>query len=413
MSKRNDTGQAEKPSTPRLLGQVILFGILILFIVWNSISLPQRYAGYVETDFYIFWAGGKAIAEGKNPYEPSDWRSIRAKLEGVWLANQASLYPLYTNLMFVPLSFLPISTAASVWIALSQIMILVSVILCIRTASLTRWKAYIVLIVLGVILFRPTIVTVRNGQLGGLLLLILSLGIWLWKKAGWYWGGVVIGLLVLKPSLAAPFFLLFGLWFLIRKNWTPILGMLTSFALLMGGFYVINSRWFIQWLNVGSGQNALMGKIMPTLWGFSALVMNSSEYWYVLAGISALVIVFLFFWFTRKSATPEEIFILAASLIPLVILFVPYLWSYDHIILVVPVIFILAVLDRLKVPFIFVGLLIFVIDLWALVLLLIAFQVGHDIWSVLLPVSIFLMSLLTLRYTRRDLNFSWNALNTV
>jgi len=394
----------ERCSRFSFLGKIFFIGCVIFFILWTSISLPKSNRGYVEADFFEYWAGGRALSEGRNPYDATDWKAIRGQLEGTWQANQYSVYPLITNLMFVPLSLLPISTAASVWLALSQIMIAASVFLCFQSASFTRWRIYLIIILVGIILFRPAIISVRNGQLGGFLLLLLSIGIWLWTKGYWYVGGVVVGLLVMKPSVASSFFVIFGIWFLLRKRWRAIFGMLTTSVMSLAVFLLFDIQWVNAWIEAGSGKFELMAPYMPSLWGFTALVFNRTAYWYVIGGIATLLTIALIFWIFRKVQPSEESFVLGAFLIPLAILVMPFLWSYDQIYLLIPLIFIIALLDRLRIPFIIIGSVFLVFDLLALLLLLFAFQVGHDIWSILLPISILLVSSIAWRLARKDRN---------
>jgi hypothetical protein len=375
-------------------------GCVIFFILWIAISLPKTYNGYVEADFYDFWAGGRAIVEGRNPYNPADWKAIRSAFEGDWVANSFSVYPLLTNLLFAPLSLLPLSIAASVWLILSQFMVLGSVLLCITSADFEGWRRYLIFILIGVILFRPTIVTVRNGQLGGFLLLLLSLSIWLWKRGHWFLGGLTLGFFATKPSLAVPFFLVFGIWFLIKRRWNVIGGMVISVVLLFVSFLIFDIDWFFAWLASGSNKLVLMEPYVPSIWGLVASLTGRSYHWFVYgAMITLLILSVTFLSLYRKRGLDE--FLLVIFLIPITILLAPYIWNYDQIYLIVPLVFTLSVLDRLNVPFVVNGSFLIWFDLLSVLLVLLAIMVGHDGWGTLLSLFTLLTSYLVWREIQR------------
>jgi len=94
--------------------------------------------------------------------------------------------------------------------------------------------------------------------------------------------------------------------------------------------------------------------------------------------------------FLYKSSWPSE-YITLVALIPLTLFIAPSIWSYGQIYLLIPLIFTLAALERLNTSFLIIGSFFYLFDLLALLLIFIATQVGHDIWSVLLSVFAFII----------------------
>jgi hypothetical protein len=398
--RKQDQGGFNKQARSSLLWRWILVGSVIIFIFIVSSSLPDIHHGYVKSDFYEFGAGGREIVEGRNPYDPVEWKVIRSQFEGDWVANPASVYPMLTNLLFTPLSVLPLSSAASVWIALSQLMILASLYLSIISSGFIRWRRYLVFLLLGVVMFRPAMIVVDNGQLDALLLLLLSFSIWLQSKERWFLAGFVLGFFALKPSLAISFFLVYGLWLLITKHWKMMIGLLTGAIVVLASFLLFNVDWLLAWLNTGSSKLPINAPYTLSIWGLSALLSGGSTQWFIYGGIAALVIFIVTFILLYKSPWPSE-GITLVSLIPLALLLAPSIWSYGQIYLLIPIVFILAGLDRLNASFVFVGSFFILFDMLALALLFIATQVGHDIWSVLLSVFAMITLVLVWQEVRR------------
>lgn len=387
----SDNPSAMNPKQPRHISAVVWILVLPLILaanIWISISLVKSQGGYVESDFYVLWAGGRALVEGKDPYDPDDWLAVRSELPGTWLANPASLYPLPTNILFMPLGRLPINIAAGLWIFLVQVMILSSLYFCFRAASFGRWSVYLLPIIPAIVLFRPTILTVRNGHMGGFLLLMLSLAIWLWGHQRWLLGGMVIGLLVMKPTIAAPFLLLCGIWMLLKKHWSAILGMGAMTFGWMAISFIMDRNWMEGWLCSGAGKIEQDAAYVPTIWGVSARLFGPEGGWQIWAILLTLLLLAFGVFIIWTSKAEDEMHALAGFLIPISLLVTPYLWNYDHILLINSMIFIVANLDRKGIPFLLNASLFLFLDIFALVLLFLAFSLKHDVLSVLIPVGV-------------------------
>jgi hypothetical protein len=385
----------------RRTGWILLIILVSVFIIWISLSLPGKYGGYVETDFFDFWAGGRAIVEGKDPYNPADWSAIRESLGGTWVAKPASVYPLPVNLFFVPLSLLPIAQAASVWLAISQLLILVAIYLCIQSASFSRWKVYLVPILAGVALFRPAILTVRNGQLSAILLAVLSLAIWLWAKGRFSLGGFVIGFLTLKPSVAITILPFVCIWLVAKRRWGAIVGLCGSVIGLMGLSLLVDGNWIIPWLSSCRQTMGQTAAYMPTLWGLTAQLSGQMESWSTLGMALFLVLTILTVVLFLRTKAFGEIYVLSCLVLPMAIFMTPHIWNYDQVLLIISMIFLIAASDRIGIPFLINGLSFLVLDCLAIALLALAAEVGHDVWSSLVPLSIVGLALSLWQFARR------------
>lgn len=128
-------------------------------------------------------AGGPNGLDRSSPYDPDIWIAGHQTLGGGWIPNDALVYPIGLALILAPLGLLPVYQAYVVWVFLSLLMILDSglLLLAIRRGSAAPIQV-VVPIVPGMFFFRPVLVTVRNGQLGSLLLLLVARALWMWER---------------------------------------------------------------------------------------------------------------------------------------------------------------------------------------------------------------------------------------
>ncbi len=101
----------------------------------------------------------------------------------------------------VPLGLLPFHGAYVLWVALIQLMILASLAILLFLEEDPRARLFFIPLLAGIVLFRPTILTLTQGQVSGLFLFGLAWIAFLWQKGKWFWGGLLLGLLALKPNL--------------------------------------------------------------------------------------------------------------------------------------------------------------------------------------------------------------------
>ena len=127
--------------------------------------------------------------------------------------------------LMTPLGSLPLKTAYAIWVFAGMVGITVSFLLLLEMWNNPANRAYILPLFIGLPLYRPLIVILRNGQLGAILLAVLTVTAYLWEKDKWFLGGLLVGLVSLKPSVGFPLLGLLGIWLLVRKKWGAIAGM--------------------------------------------------------------------------------------------------------------------------------------------------------------------------------------------
>jgi hypothetical protein len=176
-----------------------------------------------------------------------------------------------TMLPFIPLSGLAPQHAKQVWLVLNLIFLGISTVLI---ARLTGRSAEVILL----IVFAGYMSLASNfllGQYYVLVLLSLTLGVWNLMRGRTFAGGFCLGVICMLKLYSAPFFLFF-LW---RRQWRALLGMLAACI----GLGMLSVAWFGWDANVyyvtsvfsRASENAILDPFHPSAGTFTNLLRRT------------------------------------------------------------------------------------------------------------------------------------------
>lgn len=374
---------------------------IIFFIIATRIVNPVE---YLNSDFFKLWLSGRLASTGQNPYNSQIWIAGHHQFGASWIPEATFIYPLPLSLIFLPFGLLPVYQAFILWDILSQFMIILSIVLLLVIYSKLSIKHFVLPLMAGVILFRPTIVTLVNGQLSGMLLLLIAGITYLWEKGKWEQGAVLLAILALKPNLGAPLILLLSVYLLQKKQITSLIaGAVSGLLLLIAGF-VQNPNWLIEFWNVGSGKLSQTFGFSPTIWGMSAIFCNYNLDCAIGhgVGISLLFLIGYLYLLIRKQNILSPALTVGLAVV-ITLLLTPYTWPYDQLLLVAPIVTITMRLARDGYKYLPVSLIFITTDILALILLGVSAKNQIEIWNVTIPLFIF--GLLAWYLSRRNIKF--------
>ncbi|MCI0394314.1 MAG: DUF2029 domain-containing protein [Chloroflexi bacterium] len=340
---------------PLLALLLMVFLVAMTWANYTYLHAPK----YVHRDFMSLWAGGWAILHDIDPYDPELWRPLRLELGSKWTTGDAgNAFPLWTLVLFTPLSALDSGWAAAIWLTLSQALLALSVfLLAIVLGERRPTVAEFALLAFGAFQLRGTLVTLHNGQITLVLLAIITLFLVFMKQGRPFTAGFVLAFIVLKPNPFILFAPLLALWLLLRRQWRVVAGGGTALAILLAASWLVLPGWLFTWQNVRDKlSSSVRSFIMPTLWGVATEV---SVDWAPLVGlifVALLTAVLGWYVFHHWELDANQVVSLAlvGSL-----LVTPYAWAYEHALLIIPLVLLFTRLERRLAWAIWLGLVYF------------------------------------------------------
>lgn len=365
---------------------LIPFLAVIFFIIAVRIVNPVEYP---NSDFFTFWLAGHFAILGQDPYISSIWLGGHAQFEATWIPNTTFIYPFPLALLFVPLGSLPLYQAFVVWVVLSQFMIFSSIVILLRLNPKPLMKQFMLPLLAGLVLYRPTIITLIDGQLSGLLLLLLAVLVYLWEKGNWWQGSLLLPILVLKPNLGGPIILLLSFYLVLRKQISSLLAEGTTGLALMIAGLIQNHNWIIEFWKAGNMKLSQTFGFSPTIWGASMFFCNYKLNCSLAYGglVSLLLLIGYLYLIIRKQKVLSPIWT-ASLAITITLLLTPYTWPYDQLLLVIPIVAITMGLAKAECKFLPTALIFLSIDIMMLILLDISAKIQMEIWNVAVPLFI-------------------------
>lgn len=367
--------------------------LLLLFLVpvYSFIAINnERHVDYVNNGFFTFWLAGRLQSNGLQPYSSSDWVNGHHQYGATWIPNQIFPYPLPLALITVPFGLLPISQAYILWDVLAQVMIAGCILWLARHWEGLNRQLFVVFVLLASILNGNIILGLMTGTFAAIFLVFLTLSLYFLETDRPVLAGIMLAGLALKPPLLTVSALI-GLWLLFRRNWKAIGGIgAGGLGLLLIGL-AMDPGWLVKFKGASGNLLGMRLGNQPTIPSYTRLFCSGETTCtfasYALAG---LVLVGIFTWLTwkkRGQLTPLTAFsaaIAAGVLLP------PYLWSYDYVLLILPVSFISFDLIRRHSSYLYSALFLLLLDGVSIVGLELfwlnpespALSIQRDMWSI-------------------------------
>jgi hypothetical protein len=370
-------------------GNIVLLILLLPIFYWVAISIINSFY-YPDSDFSSFWVAGKMILMGGNFYNLEEWNQARTMISSTWFWEIGFLYPFPLGIIFASIAWIPYKLAFILWLIFTQGLIVGSGILLFANLQYPKKIQYFIPFMLGVAIFRSTYVVLRLGQLTGVLLFLLCLTIYYWEKRRWYLGGLLFGILILKPSIGGILILLVGVWLITTRNWAAIKGVITSTVGLLVLGWLVNPSWVSDYLVIGQKKLGLTFGVSPTMWGLVNWTCKDNSVCSKTIPLIIIAILAILFWQkVMKSNLPDidvvgNVFAIA---IPVGLFVTPYLWAYDQLLLIIPVYYALKAIVMQKGQYLVGSLLMPLISISAFVYLALAYRVGRDYLSALVTIE--------------------------
>ncbi len=350
----------------------------------------ERSVDYVNNGFFTFWLSGRMNWTGAHPYSSVDWVGGHHANGATWIPNQIFPYPLPLALLMAPLGLLSMQHAYIVWNILSQVIVALSILWLTTFWQGLNRRAFAVVLLVAVTLNSNIHLMLLTGTISALFLVFLVLALYFMEKRRDLAAGIMLSLLALKPPFLA-IVVLIGLWLLFRRNWKAIGGIILGGLVLLGIGMLQDLRWVEKFR--GASENLFNIRLgnQPTLISYSRLAcggdLTCALAIYILATVALTGLYVWLVWRKRDALTPLKVF---SAAIALGVLLPPYIWSYDYVLLVIPLCTICFELVRRRESYLYATLFLLVLDALSLGMVTLfwsnpesdALTIQRDMWSI-------------------------------
>jgi hypothetical protein len=212
--------------------------------LWIITSVAFAIYVFVEfgQDFRGYYAAGRVLLEGGNPYDYSQVARVLVNVTGR-AGNNPFYYPLWFGWFFAPLSLLPFQIARLVWIFFNWVLWIFSLLRMQQLLDFPSrgWRGWI-LFLLATFIFAWT--TWKFEQAGILLFVITVETLISYKQQQWNRMGIFMALALIKPNIMLLPIAVLGLWLLLNNKWQPVRTALVTLALLLVITTILTPDWY-------------------------------------------------------------------------------------------------------------------------------------------------------------------------
>ncbi len=324
--------------------RVGLLAVLTLALLVMVFATPLG-AGRGEEDFLGYWSAARQLVIGSNPYDQVALRTLqhqvrpdRIQLEGLVVSTWN---PPWLLVILLPFGLLPFDIAARLWILCNiGIFGLAPLVLWRMTTGSSDGRGAVLALLAG-LLFGGSLLSIKMGQITGLVLVGLIVYLWLLRAGHDGWAGVALLLTTIKLHLMYFVLLLIVIWVIRRRRWWVGIGLIIAGLITTAIVWAIFPNWLTAYL---MAMGAHPPHATATVGGLAQALLGTS--WFNFVGVLLLPFAPLL---TRLAETRGWLTAMNLALL-MSIPVAPYGFAFDQVLLLPAIIQLVAWLWQKQLP---------------------------------------------------------------
>lgn len=389
-----------KLSLPKLVNlflTLLALGILIFARVQVSLGFDVP-----NSNFSFFWLAGRMILDGQNPYDETQYLAGHDANGMDWRPNNIFPYPLPLTLFCIPLGFFSMQTAYVIWQVVTLLLIALTIYILLRHWQEKSHHNMLLPIFFFLLFWGPLYLTTHAGTISVFSLLVLLGAILLLENDKSLWAGIILALTMLKPPQGLTILLLAGVWFLARRDWKAIFGVaIGGLAILIVGL-IQDPQWIQKFLGAGDAVMARTLGVHSNVWAFAYLACDGASPCSTLLGgtlsLSLLGGASLLLWRNQAKWSAWEAM---NVIIPVGFVSTIYLWAYDQLPYILPIVWIVGTLTQKQRNIILAFIFLILLDLISIFAIVQQALTDKDLWSLGTTLLVMLFLLITWRMRQK------------
>ncbi len=341
------------------LGFRLLFMVIVGFFGLLNFRLMTG-VDYPNIDFNYFYAGGRVLIQGGDPYNTASIQEIysltgRTRLDPL---VSAFPYPLWTAFIFSPFGLFSLDWATTLWTIFNELCLALTIGLLCRVLlkgvepghRVKRLKFILFWTLLLFLPGRSFVKALLNGQTVFLTTLLVACFIYGLAFERPTLPGLSLLVGVLKPT-SFMLFLVLGLLYLIKeKHWKSLYIFSLGLSVLTLACFIINPGWVGEWLSARTEQGWQIITRIATVWGTSyylSVVMRGAWLFPVIAAFLGLGLLLTGAYFWQKKFVMLENPVLNWGLMGALSIYLSlYAFSYESVVLIIPLMGLLGLVEK-------------------------------------------------------------------
>jgi hypothetical protein len=366
--------------------QKILGIIITIMLIGGMIFLRARVSStsfdFQSSNFTFFWLAGRMILEGENPYNESQYLAGHETYGIKWQPNRIFPYPLPLAILCAPLGLLSLPAAYLTWQVITLTGVAITIFVLLNHWQNSALRRLHVPIFAAMFFFGPLYLTLHTGTIGTLAMFAILGAILLLEKDKSLLAGIALSLTFLKPPQGLTILLLSGIWFLSRHDWKAIYGVAIGGLTLLVIGMIQDPLWVVKF---GTASQAVMNRTLgvhSNVWSFAYLVCKGTTPCSMLLGLACSLTLLglggFFLWKEQARLSAWEAYNI---IIPLGFISTIYLWAYDQLPYIIPIVWIIGTLVGRTKSYLYAFIFLIVLDVFSFYALFQQASTEKDLWS--------------------------------
>ncbi len=297
-----------------------------------------------------------------------------------------------------PLGLLSLGQAYIVWQIVSQIILALTVFWLLRHWQGQAQRLLFLPLMIFLLFFGPVYLTLQIGSVGPLALAAILLAILLLEHDQPIWAGMVLSLTLLKPPQGLTILILVGIWFLAHRDWKAIIGVALGGIILLIAGMIRDPLWLIKFRGASAVVLDRTMGIDSNIYSYAYLACNQNVPCMWIAGTLGSLACHCSSADIICGAISDRLNAWEAFniIIPLGFVSTIYLWSYDQLPYVIPIVWIVGTLVERTKSYVHVFIFLVVLDVLSIYSLFVQANTQKDLFSIVNTILVLGMCLLLL-----------------
>ena len=255
------------------------FGLLVVLIILLILMLSRLRTSAGEADLVVYWSASRLLATGGNPFDQTMLQSLQRTTRPNLAAQPGRIWAAWNPpgllVVMLPLGLLSFDWAARVWLLCSMGLILMASIWTWRWSASSAHPRGLLIVLGSTLAFGQTLSCLHEGQITGLVLVGLVVGLWCLQAGHDRWAGAALLLATIKPQIVYFVLWLVALWIIRHRRWQVAVGMAGAAVACMSVLWLLFPGWvpaYVHLLTSHPSQMFIMsvatlGGLAYALWG--------------------------------------------------------------------------------------------------------------------------------------------------